>query len=269
MAHRKPNTTHDSANSGHQRALRLAPAARRGLRVPEAELAAGAVQQVVERFHQREVRAQPAAIQTAVAVGHGQKRRHQQQCRAGWRAARCDSAACGGGDLAAQEGVDAQTPAQAQKPELGFGQVEAQQVQRRRQQEQREEAELQRAAAALQALPAAQACRRVGLLQAQARGVRRHRRPRRAPPRPARRAVSASSVSASTMAARQASVQRQAGWPPAARPSPAGACWRSLRGRGRSGARRACGQLHQALGQRRRAAGFGLARWRAPPRASG
>jgi hypothetical protein len=65
---------------------------------------------------------------------------------------RMDSAAWWRG-LTAHEGVDAQRPAPAQHPQLGFVQVEAQQVQRRGEQEEREEAELRPA-------PPLQRCRR-------------------------------------------------------------------------------------------------------------
>jgi hypothetical protein len=52
MAHRKPKKAQDTKNRGHQRRCGWRAPMRRGVPVPEAELAAGAVQQVVEQFDQ-------------------------------------------------------------------------------------------------------------------------------------------------------------------------------------------------------------------------
>jgi hypothetical protein len=138
MAHKKPKKAQLSTEQRPPAALRLAAATRRGLLVPQAELAGGAVQQVVERLHQREVRAQPAAVQPPVLVGHGHETAHQQQ--RGQHAAQDDGQrGLRGGGFAAHKGVDAQAPLEAQHPELGFGEVEAQQVQRRSAEKEREE----------------------------------------------------------------------------------------------------------------------------------
>ena len=110
-----------------------------GTAVPEAELAAGAQQQLAEALDQAEMRAQPAAVHAAVAPGHGEETADEQQ--RGEHATQQDGEGDAGGvDLAALEGGDTEAPALAQDPELGFVEVEAEQVEGRGDEEQREEA---------------------------------------------------------------------------------------------------------------------------------
>jgi hypothetical protein len=106
------------------------------------------VQRRIEHFDQREVRAQPAAIEAAVAPGHGEKGGDHDDD--GQEAAQDDGQRRFiGTDMARTERVDAQTPALSEKPQLRLAQVETQQVERRRQQEYCEEGDLEMEAAAL------------------------------------------------------------------------------------------------------------------------
>ena len=160
----------------------LLAGAQRALPVPEAELAAGALQQRVERFDQREMRAQPAAVEAAVAVGHRHEGDHQQH--AGQDGAQHDvQRHLRGADAMLRELVDAERPAMAQHPQLRLVEIEAQQVECGREQEEREEADLQRAAQALQARHALRLRR---IIHRQREGAFSHRRSRPPPLRRAR-----------------------------------------------------------------------------------
>lgn len=122
--------------------------ARRGLAVPQRQTAAGFLQHVVEQLHQREMRAQPAAVEAPIAPRHGQKGADEGDGRE--QGAHKDPPGhLARADQPLAEVVDPQAPALAQHPQLDLGDVKAQQVERGCQQEQREEGDLERAALAL------------------------------------------------------------------------------------------------------------------------
>ena len=128
--------------------LRRTVGARRRVAVPQAEARAGAVQQVVDQLDQREVRAQPAAVEPTPSPGHREEQRHQHERRQ--EGAAQDGQRGGGGvDAPGHEVVDPQRPAPAEEPQLRLVQVEAQPVQGRRDQEEHEERGLKETAAAL------------------------------------------------------------------------------------------------------------------------
>lgn len=107
------------------------------------------MKQVVEGFDQRKMGAQPAAIEPAKVVGHGEKTDDEGQHRQnaaphnGPRGLHCRG-------FAAHEGLYAQRPTKAKHPQLCLGEVKAQQVECGGEQKYSKKDRLKPAAAALQ-----------------------------------------------------------------------------------------------------------------------